>query len=517
MLNLASNLARSTFVSPEKTAIKFADKCFTYAQLEAMSNQVANGLVALGIEPGDKVALSCPNLPYFPLVYYGILKAGAVVVPLNVLLKGAEIAYHLQDSEARAYFCFEGSAELPMGQMGWDGFNQSGGCEHFFMITADPAAAAGHEGATTLGALMQPQATTADIFPTASDDTAVILYTSGTTGKAKGAELTHSNIAMNTFVCQALLRINADDNLLITLPLFHSFGQVVQMNTAILVGASMVLIPRFEAATVLTALHREKITVFAGVPTMYIGLLSVAGSDQQEAISAIGEQLRVAVSGGASMPVEVLRQFSEQFNVPILEGYGLSETSPVATFNHLEYERIPGSVGRPVAGIEVAIMDQQGNALATSEEGEVVIRGHNIMKGYYNRPAETASAMHNSWFRSGDIGRLDSQGYLYIVDRVKDMVNRGGFNVYPREIEETMMEHPEVAMVAVIGIPHPTHGEEVKAFVVPTPDAQRDETALRVWCKARMADYKYPREISFVERLPMNATGKILKRELRNG
>ncbi|MEJ1297111.1 MAG: long-chain fatty acid--CoA ligase [Candidatus Sedimenticola sp. (ex Thyasira tokunagai)] len=513
MLNLASNLARSAFVTPEKVAIKFADKSFTYAQLEALSSQIANGLKSIGIGPGDKVALGCPNLPYFPMVYYAILKAGAVVVPLNVLLKGREIAYHLQDSEAKAYLCFEGSEALPMGEMGWEGFNQSEGCEHFFMITADPAAAAKIEGVKTLGALIHGQQATTETCETAADDTAVILYTSGTTGKPKGAELAHSNIAMNTFVSQALLRINADDNLLIVLPMFHSFGQVVQMNTSLLVGATMVLIPRFEPNTVLTALQQEKITIFAGVPTMYIGLLSVA--DQSEAIAGIGKQLRVAVSGGASMPVEVLRQFSDKFDVPILEGYGLSETSPVATFNHLEYKRIPGSVGRPVAGIEVCIMDEHGNQLATGNEGEVAIRGHNIMKGYYNRPEETAEAMHNSWFRTGDIGKLDEQGYLYIVDRVKDMIIRGGFNVYPREVEETMMEHSEVAMVAVIGTPHETHGEEIKAFVVPTPTADKDETSMRAWCKERMADYKYPREISFVDNLPMSATGKILKRELR--
>ncbi len=513
MLNLASNLARSTFVTPQKVAIKFADKSFTYAQLDALSNQIANGLKSIGIGPGDKVALGCPNLPYFPMVYYGILKAGAVVVPLNVLLKGREIAYHLQDSEAKAYLCFEGSEALPMGEMGWEGFNQSEGCEHFFMITADPAAAAKIEGVKTLGTLIHGQPATTEICETTADDTAVILYTSGTTGKPKGAELTHSNIAMNTFVSQALLRINADDNLLIVLPMFHSFGQVVQMNTSLLVGATMVLIPRFEPNTVLTALQQEKITVFAGVPTMYIGLLSVA--DQSEAIAGIGKQLRVAVSGGASMPVEILRQFSDKFDVPILEGYGLSETSPVATFNHLEYERIPGSVGRPVAGIEVCIMDEEGNRLATGKEGEVAIRGHNIMKGYYNSPEETAKAMHKSWFRTGDIGKLDEQSYLYIVDRVKDMIIRGGFNVYPREVEETMMEHSEVSMVAVIGTPHETHGEEIKAFVVPTPDAKQDEASMRAWCKERMADYKYPREINFVDSLPMSATGKILKRELR--
>ncbi|MES9903540.1 MAG: long-chain fatty acid--CoA ligase [Sedimenticola sp.] len=514
MLNLASNLARSAFVTPEKTAIRFTGKSYTYAQLDALSSQIANGLKSIGIEPGDKVALGCPNLPYFPMVYYGILKMGAVVVPLNVLLKGREIAYHLQDSEAKAYFCFEGSDALPMGEMGWEGFSQSEGCEHFFMITADPAAAAKMADIKTLGSLIHAQATTTEICETAADDTAVILYTSGTTGKPKGAELTHSNIAMNTFVSQLLLRINADDNLLVVLPLFHSFGQVVQMNASLLVGATMVLIPRFEAAAALTALQQEKITVFVGVPTMYIALLT-AGTDQDDRVAAIAKQLRITVSGGAAMPVEILKQFSDKFSVPILEGYGLSETSPVATFNHLEYECKPGSVGRPVAGIEVCILDEAGNQLTTGSEGEVALRGHNIMKGYYNKPEETAEVMHNGWFRTGDIGKLDEQGYLYIVDRVKDMIIRGGFNVYPREVEETMMEHSEVAMVAVIGTPHETHGEEIKAFVVSTPNADRDEVSMRAWCKERMADYKYPRKISFVESLPMSATGKILKRELR--
>jgi len=515
MLNIAANLERSAAVAPGKIAIHFSDKTFTYGQLDALANQVANGLRAMGILPGDKVALSCPNLPYFPMIYFGTLKAGAVVVPLNVLLKPAEIAYHLEDSQAKAYFCFDGTSELPIGEMGWAAFNQVPGCEHFVMITADPTEPAMMDGVTTFGMLIKNQATAAELALRNPDDTAVILYTSGTTGKPKGAELTHANIAMNTASSQIILRFTADDTQLITLPLFHSFGQVVQMNAAVQSGGTMVLVPRFDAGLVLTTMLERKVSVFVGVPTMYIGLLQAVAGRSDRDISAIASQLRLAVSGGAALPVEVIRQFEERFKVPILEGYGLSETSPVATFNHLEFERRPGSVGYPIAGVGVRIVDPNGNPLPAGREGEVAIRGHNVMKGYFNRPQETANAIRNGWFLSGDVGRLDGQGYLYIVDRLKDMIIRGGFNVYPREIEETMMMHPSVAMVAVIGAPHPKLGEEVNALVVAKPGAVRDPDALRAWCKERMADYKYPRMIEYVDKLPMTATGKILKRELR--
>ncbi len=517
MINLAALLERNATLVPDKTAIIFAERKLTYGQLDAAANQVANGLRARGIGRGDKVALSCPNLPYFPIVYYGILKAGAAVVPLNVLLKAAEVAYHLQDSDAKAYFCFEGSAELPMGQAGWDGFRQAGSCREFFMITADPAKPAAIPECATLGMLMKDQAPTGSCQPTDANDTAVILYTSGTTGRPKGAELTHANMAMNAMASQILVRLEARDTQLIVLPLFHSFGQTVQMNASFAAGATVVLLPRFDPDAVFAAMQAHQVTVFAGVPTMYVGLLNLPGAAERHDLKAIAASLRLGVSGGASLPVEVLRQFEAKFDIPILEGYGLSETSPVATFSHMDFERIPGSVGQPIVGVQVQVLNERGEPLPPGEAGEVVIRGHNVMKGYYKRPEATAEAIRDGWFHTGDIGRMDEKGNLYIVDRLKDMIIRGGFNVYPRELEEVMMAHEAIAQVAVIGVPHETHGEEVKAVVVLKPGRQATAEEIQAWCKERMAAYKYPRIVEIVPAMPMTATGKILKRELKGG
>lgn len=515
MINIAINLERNAALLPAKTAICFADKQISYAQLNGAANQVANGLKALGIGRGDKVVLSCPNLPYFPVVYYGILKAGAVVVPINVLLKGPEIAYHLQDSEAKAFFCFEGSAELPMGVDGHAGFTQAGSCAHFFMITADPTKPAPIENVKTLGMLMKDQSSAGSSVSTDANDTAVILYTSGTTGKAKGAELSHSNIAMNAMVSHSLMRQTADDVHLVVLPLFHSFGQVVQMNAGLMAGATLVFLPRFDPDAAFKAMQAQKVSIFAGVPTMYIALLNLPGAAERYDLKAIAANLRLGASGGAAMPVEVMKQFEERFGIAILEGYGLSETSPVATFSFLEFDRIPGCVGKAVWGTEVRVVDAAGASVETGAEGEIVIRGHNVMKGYYNRPEETAEAIRDGWFHSGDVGRMDEKGNVFIVDRLKDMVIRGGFNIYPRELEEVLMTHEAVAQVAVIGVPHETHGEEVKAVIVCKPGKIVTPDELGAWCKERMAAYKYPRLIEITGSLPMTATGKILKRELR--
>lgn len=513
ILNIADNLVRTAKQSPDKVAIYFKEKEFTYDELNRFANRVANALRAMGIQPGDKVALSCPNLPYFPMVYYGILKTGAVVVPMNVLFKPAEVAYHLNDSDAKAFFCFEGTDDLPMGENGWDGFNQVDGCEHFIMITADPSQPAKVGGAATLGLMIKDQSEKTETTQTMPDDTAVILYTSGTTGQPKGAELSHSNIAKNAKGSQILTRLTTDDTHLITLPLFHSFGQSVQMNASVLTGASMVLIPRFDAGVVLESLEKHRVSIFAGVPTMYIGLLNYPDANKFD-LKLIAKNLRLAASGGASLPVEVIEQFEKQFDVPILEGYGLSETSPVATFNHLEFDRIPGSIGQAIEGVEVNIINADGAEANVDEPGEVVIKGHNVMKGYYKRPEATAEVMNNGWFHTGDIGKKDENGNIYIVDRLKEMIIRGGYNIYPREIEEVLMGHQSVTMVAVIGKPHDIHGEEIKAYVV-VKDNFNDADSLKSWCKERMADYKYPREIEFRDELPMTATGKILKKELK--
>ncbi|MCB9419461.1 MAG: long-chain fatty acid--CoA ligase [Ardenticatenaceae bacterium] len=514
MLNLAVLLEDSAREKPAHTAVIFNETRLSYAAVNAAANQVANGLTGLGVQPGDKVALSCLNIPYFPIVYYGILKAGAVVVPLNVLLKPREIAYHLQDSDAKAYFCFEGTDQLPMGQMGWGGFQEASSCEHFFLITANPAAPSPIEGAKTLGMLMANQPPTYPTVQTSSEDTAVILYTSGTTGRPKGAELSHLNMVMNARLSDTMYEAHPDDVHLVTLPLFHSFGQTVQMNAGFYNGATISLLPRFDPDAALAIFQRDNVTIFAGVPTMYWAMLNYPGADKYD-LEKISQTLRYSVSGGSAMPVEVMKAFGEKFQVSILEGYGLSETSPVATFNRIDRERKPGSVGLPVWGVDVRIVDEEDNDVPQGELGEIVIRGHNIMKGYYKKPEATAEAFRGGWFHSGDIGRKDEEGYVYIVDRVKDMIIRGGFNVYPREIEEILVSHPNVSLAAVIGIPHDQYGEEIKAFVVRKEGATATEEEIIAWAKENMAAYKYPREIVFRDTLPMNATGKILKTELR--
>jgi len=514
VLNLSIFLEDSARRYPDREAVVLGDTRLTYAQVNGAANQVANLLVSRGIRPGDKVALSCPNLPYFPILYYGILKAGAVVVPLNVLLKGREIAYHLGDSEARAYFCFQGTADLPMGTEGHAGFEQADGCEQFFMVTADPAAASPVEGTETLGQALKDQSPVFESVQTQETDGAVILYTSGTTGQPKGAELSHSNLVMNALTCNRLFGSRpAGDTHLLTLPLFHSFGSSVQMNAGFSNAATLVLVPRFDAKQVVDLMQKEDITFFAGVPTMYWGLLGALTDDVD--VDRIAANLRISVCGGASLPVEIIKSFKERFHVQILEGYGLSETSPVATFSDPDREPRPGSIGIPIWGVECKLIDPEWKTIEGADEvGEIAMRGHNIMKGYYNRPEATAEVMKDGWFRSGDLARRDEDGYYYIVDRAKDMIIRGGYNVYPREIEEVLMTHEAVSLAAVVGIPDESHGEEIKAFIILNEGATVTEDELRGWAKEQMANYKYPRVIEFAPTLPMTATGKILKREL---
>ncbi len=525
--NLSTLLEDSARRFPEREAVVLGDTRLTYTQVDAAANQVAQLLTARGIRPGDKVALSCPNLPYFTIAYFGILKAGATVVPLNVLLKGREIAYHLDDSGAKAYLCFEGTADLPMAKEGYAGFSDAPGCEHFFVITADPAGASPIDGTETLGAGMADQPPTFETVATDEDDTAVILYTSGTTGQPKGAELRHRNMRDNALVGEELFGASAEspDTFLCVLPLFHSFGQTCIQNGAFAFGGTVVMLPRFEAKAALQLMGREKVTYFAGVPTMYWGLLGAleevrasGGVDVEE----LARNLRVAAAGGAALPVEVHKEFQRKFGVTILEGYGLSETSPVASFSPQGEEVRVGSIGKPIPGVEMTLL-QPGTwdevpgeleADGRTAVGEIAIRGHNIMKGYHDRPEATAEVMRDGWFRSGDLGRRDADGWYYIVDRSKDMIIRGGFNVYPREIEEVLMTHPAVSLAAVIGVPHESHGEEIKAFVILEPGATATAEELVAWGREQMANYKYPRLVEVVDSLPMTATGKILKREL---
>ena len=513
MLNLSVILEATAAASPSAPAFTFGDTTMTYAQVNGAANQVANGLISTGILPGDKVALSCLNLPYFPIAYFGILKAGASVVPLSVLLKKDEIAYHLSDSDAKAYFCFIGTPDLPMLEMGHAGFSEVTGCEHLFAITAQPTDASPIEGIPTLGSLMSGQSPILESSMTGADDTAVIIYTSGTTGRPKGAELSHSNLFCNAVLAADLFKASKDDVMLCVLPLFHIFAMTCLMNAGIYRGAHIILLPRFEAEDVFGLMQKHEVTIFAGVPTMYWGLNSY--EDPKFDYETISKNLRLAASGGASLPLAVLEEFENRFNVPILEGYGMSEGSPIVTFNRTDIPRKPGSVGKEVWGVSVKVVDDEGNQVPVGERGELIYKGHNVTKGYYKKPEANAKTIKNGWLHSGDVAIKDEDGYYFIVDRTKDMIIRGGLNVYPREVEETMMKHPEVSLVAVIGIPDDKMGEEIKAYVVLNDNATITVGELREWTKGNLAAYKYPRQIEILDSLPMSATGKILKKELR--
>ncbi|RBM18803.1 long-chain-fatty-acid--CoA ligase [Prauserella sp. PE36] len=506
MANLAALLGSAAEKHPERTAIVLGAGRLSYAQLDGASNQVANLLVSHGVRPGDKVALSCPNLPYFTIIYFGILKAGAAVVPLNVLLKPREIAYHLDDSDAVAYFAFEGTTDLPIGEAAAKAFDETDGCRSLFVV---PAAATGLPWAD--------QPADFETVDVEDDDTAVILYTSGTTGQPKGAELRHRNMRDNALAGKDLFAADMEnpDTYLCVLPLFHSFGQTVIQNGAIAFGGTIVMLPRFDARAALDVMIEETVTFFAGVPTMYWGLLGAL--DDGVDVSALAANLRVAVAGGSALPGEVHKDFKTRFGVTILEGYGLSETSPVASFSVYGQEPRVGSIGVPIPGVEMRLINDDWSDVPDDPDaiGEIAIKGHNVMKGYHRRPEATHEAIRNGWFRTGDLAKKDTDGYYYIVDRAKDMIIRGGFNVYPREIEELLMTHPAVSLVAVIGVPHDSHGEEIKAVVVKHSDHDDvTEDDIVAWAEEHLAAYKYPRLVEFRDTLPMTATGKILKREI---
>jgi long-chain acyl-CoA synthetase len=461
-------------------------------------------------------------VPYFPAAYFGILKAGATVVPINVLLKPAEIAFHLRDADAAAYFCFEGTPELPMAAMGKAAVDDIGTGGPFVVMPRDPKQPPSIDGATMLEAFVTGHGGAGDTEATGADDTAVILYTSGTTGHPKGAELTHLNVVLNATSSSDILNLPCRTSLvepvvsLITLPLFHSFGQVCQLVSGVHSGNTLVLLPRFDPQAVVQTMLAERVNLWCGVPTMYWALMDrLRHEDAGVDVGAIAAHMRLCVSGGAPMPVGLLEDVSARLGVRLLEGYGLSETSPVATFNHFERPSKPGTVGQPIFGVEVQCVSESGAPVPAGESGEVVIRGPNIMKGYFRQPEATAEALRGGWFHSGDIGVLDADGYLAIVDRKKDMILRGGFNVYPREVEEVLLTHPAVAQCAVVGIADERLGEDVKAFIVRRPGEEATGDQIVAWCRQQIAVYKAPRCVEFLDALPMSATGKVLKRVLR--
>jgi long-chain acyl-CoA synthetase len=489
MTNLAQNLLDTAAKEGAGPALRMDEFHLSFEEFRDAALRVAAGLRSRGVEPGDRVGMVLPNVLSFPIVFYGALLSGAAVVPMNPLLKAREIEYYLRDSGARIVVAGEQSAE-----------------------PATEAARAVGVDAVTVGPaapeeLMAPERlmTPAD---RADDDTAVILYTSGTTGQPKGAELTHASLNSNARTTQeTLLEATPDDVIMGCLPLFHVFGLTCSLNAGVLAGASLTLIPRFHGGKALSVIERDGVTIFQGVPTMFSAMLH-----QPDPASRDMSSLRLCVSGGSAMPVEVMRSFEETFGCIVLEGYGLSETSPVASFNHPHAVRKPGSIGTPIRGVEMRLVDDEGGNVTRGDVGEIAIRGENLMKGYWNRPEDTAKSIPDGWFRTGDLARQDEDGYFFIVDRKKEMIIRGGYNIYPREIEEALYEHPAVAEAACVGIAHPDLGEEVAAAVALKPGASAEVDELREFVKARVAAYKYPRHVWLVDALPKGPTGKILRR-----
>jgi len=491
-MNLSLNLLTSAQRFPGHTALRMDDQALTYADLDDATARLAHMMTSMGIGPGDRIGLMVPNVPEFGLVFYAALRCGAVVVPMNPLLKEREIAYYLGDSGARFLFAWHQIAD----------------------VAATGAKEAGAElvavGGPAFAESYSSQPPVSEVVPREPLDTAVILYTSGTTGRPKGAELTHAGLNRNQEItARNLLQLTPDDVIMGCLPLFHVFGLTCGLNAAIATGAALTLIPRFNPDKALAVIERDRVTVFEGVPTMYSAMLHTDPATRPDVSS-----LRVCISGGAAMPVEVMRQFEDAFDAIVLEGYGLSETSPVASFNHPHAPRKPGSIGTPVEGVAIRLVGQDRQEVASGEVGEIEIRGHNVMKGYWGKPEETAAAIRDGWLATGDMARADEDGYFYIVDRKKDLIIRGGYNVYPREVEEVLYEHPAVAEAAVVGIPHASLGEEIGAAVVLKPGADVSPADLSAYVKSRLAAYKYPRRVWLLDSLPKGPTGKILRREV---
>ncbi len=489
MANLAQHLLDTAAEHGDRPALRMDDAVLTHDGFREAAAGVAAGLRARGVQPGDRVGMVLPNVLSFPVVFYGALMAGAAVVPMNPLLKAREVEYYLRDSGARLVVALDSIA---------DAATEAAAAVGIDAVTVGPVdtgAALGGSGSR-------------DLEPRDDQDAAVILYTSGTTGPPKGAELTHANLRSN---CRTggleLVELTPDDVVMGCLPLFHVFGLTCGLNASVLAGSCLTLIPRFDGSKALSVIERDRVTVFEGVPTMFAAMLHSPDRDRHDVSS-----LRLCVSGGSAMPVEVMRAFEATFGCVILEGYGLSETSPVASFNQLHAVRKPGTIGTPIRGVEMRLVDDEGRDVRAGEVGEIAIRGENVMKGYWGKPEETAKAIPDGWFRTGDLARQDEDGYFAIVDRKKEMIIRGGYNVYPREIEEALYEHPAVAEAACVGVPHPDLGEEVAAAVALKPGTQADPAELQAWVKERVAAYKYPRRIWLVDSLPKGPTGKILRR-----
>jgi long-chain acyl-CoA synthetase len=495
---------------PAREAVVRDEVRLPYAELDGGARRMAGKLRSLGVRPGDRVVLSIPNTEWFPIAYFGVLKAGAVAVPLNPGFTEREMDVCLGDTQPRAVLR-SGGAELSLGVPGESARSGvphpvSGGSSRSDMRWESSAD------------LLREPPVRFETVARAPDDTAVILYTSGTSGQPRGVELTHSNLLANAFVARQMADRRAGHRVpqtrLVALPLFHAYGQTALMNAGILGGDRLVLVPRFDPGQVLRLMVEEQVTTFAGVPTMYRRLLDEAlesGGDPRDFVP----DLVICNAGGGPMPVGLAEAFEAAFGVPVYEGYGLTETSPTVTLPDVEMERKPGSVGPPVFGMEVRVVDEGGADLPPGDQGEVLVRGHGVMKGYHSRPGETAAVLRDGWLHTGDRGHLDADGHLFLRGRMDDLILRGGSNIQPQEVEDVLTEHPDVVEAAVVGVPHPELGEDVRGFVVLRKGASVTGDELIGWCRERMVRYRTPSSIIIRDSLPRSVTGKLLRYRLR--
>ncbi|WP_282035036.1 fatty acid--CoA ligase family protein [Metabacillus indicus] len=513
-MNLLSQLSLSAQKYGGKPAFIFEGKETSYGELDVLISKFADSLQQLGVKKGDHLALVLGNSPYFVISLYGAMRAGATVIPINPIYTPDEIGYILNNGDVKTVVTLD--VLLPL-------FEKMNGVlpqvEHIISCETPPSEAKSGFDASSLSISPKLKSFTSIVAQAGAnpaevaledDDTAVILYTSGTTGKPKGAMLTHKNLYSNARDVGSYLKMNDGDKVVATLPMFHVFCLTVSLNAPLISGATLLIVPRFSPAEIFKLVKTYEATVFAGVPTMYNFLLQHEGGDKEDL-----RTLRLCISGGASMPVALLKGFEQKFNVVVSEGYGLSEASPVTCFNPLDRPRKAGSIGTNILNVENKVVNELGEEVPPGQVGELIVKGPNVMKGYYNMPEETAHTIRNGWLYTGDLATMDEEGYFTIVDRKKDMVIVGGYNVYPREVEEVLYSHPGVVEAAVVGVPDPNQGEAVKCFVV-VKDKLLTEEGLKAHCREHLAKYKVPGSIEFLEELPKNTTGKILRRALKD-
>ncbi len=504
-MTLGDILVKGCREYPERVAFKFRDREWIYGDFEVQTNRVANGLKKLGIGRGDKVGLQMLNSPYFIISYFGIVKLGATVVPLNVMFKGEEVVYQLNDSNAAALIT--SPMFMPMISQIRE---RMATVKHVIVEDLDQENT--YPGILSLKEMLEGEDDTLNLDYTVTDeDIAVFLYTSGTTGNPKGAMLTHDCLVANADQTRIATDSTGDDITLCVLPMFHSFAWTTCVTLPLLCGGKIIIHENFAPQAFLRTIVEENITIIAAVPTMYSVLLQVPEVNPEHY-----KKIRLAYSGGAALPVEVLKKFEAKYGIKVLEGYGLSECSPVCTVNPWRGVRKPGSIGIVLPGVECRIIDENGNDLPRNTPGELLFKGRNVMKGYYNLPEATAEALRDGWMHTGDIGYMDDDGYIYIVDRKKDLIIVGGLNVYPREVEEVLYSYPKVAEAAVIGVTNELRGEMVKAFITLKEGETASEREIIKYCQERLANYKLPKEVEFVAALPKTSTGKILKRALKS-